>query len=177
MENKVALRQYLRSVRKMHDASDEESIIKNAQTMIDGSSYNVVGFYSPMHGDPNILLLSQLNTHIEFALPKIIEQQMVFVRYKFGDQMEPSATLPRLQEPASCQILIPELLFVPGLAFDLRGYRLGLGSGHYDKYLAKSQHIQTIGVCFNNNLLECLPSEDHDCRMRFVITEHLILKL
>ncbi len=56
-------------------------------------------------------------------------------------------------------------LFVPGLAFDLQGHRLGRGKGYYDRCIsvipAKAE-IQTIGLCLGCQLLDNLPIEPHD---------------
>lgn len=63
---------------------------------------------------------------------------------------------------------VPELVVVPGMAFDPRGGRLGHGKGFYDRLLSLS-HVQTVGVCFDFQLFDRLPLEAHDVAVQRVI--------
>lgn len=55
-----------------------------------------------------------------------------------------------------------DLVIVPMLAYDPKTrHRLGYGGGFYDRLLAKSQHHQSIGVCFSE-CVATLPVEAHD---------------
>ena len=64
----------------------------------------------------------------------------------------------------------PELLIVPGLAFDKQGYRLGYGGGFYDRYLARYPQVKTIGVCRRSQIVSGrLPIETFDRPMDKVI--------
>ena len=56
-----------------------------------------------------------------------------------------------------------DLVLVPGLAFDRRGHRLGHGHGYFDRLLARvPAAIPRIGLCFDFQLLDCLPTSPHD---------------
>lgn len=65
-----------------------------------------------------------------------------------------------------------DLAFVPGMAFDMKGHRLGRGKGYYDRLLARVEFrsIPKIGVCFDFQMFDAIPSEPHDCTMDHVIT-------
>ncbi|MFN3166348.1 MAG: 5-formyltetrahydrofolate cyclo-ligase [Phycisphaeraceae bacterium] len=63
----------------------------------------------------------------------------------------------------------PDLALVPGLAFTRTGQRLGQGGGYYDRYLGQHPTAYKIGLCFNEQLAEELPVEDHDAGMDEVI--------
>lgn len=69
-----------------------------------------------------------------------------------------------------------ELIIVPGVAFDSRGGRLGRGKGFYDRLL-KSSKATKIGIGYEFQLVDQLPSEPHDIPMDFVITEHTTLRI
>jgi 5-formyltetrahydrofolate cyclo-ligase len=58
---------------------------------------------------------------------------------------------------------------VLGLGFDRRGYRLGYGSGYFDRFLA-GRDLMTIGLAFDEQLVDRLPTESHDVPMRLVVT-------
>lgn len=64
----------------------------------------------------------------------------------------------------------PEWALIPGIAFDLKGSRLGRGKGFYDRYLNRHEIIK-IGLCSSGQLLEEIPVEAHDHRMNYIITE------
>ncbi len=64
-----------------------------------------------------------------------------------------------------------DLVVVPGLAFDHEGRRLGRGGGHYDRFLPKlRRETVTIGVCFDTQVVERVPTSDHDWRLQYVVT-------
>ncbi len=63
-----------------------------------------------------------------------------------------------------------DIIFVPGLAFDPAGYRLGQGGGYYDRFLSTHQAV-TVGLCRAHCLLDSLPREPHDFPVHIVVTE------
>lgn len=68
------------------------------------------------------------------------------------------------------------LIIVPGVAFDLKGHRLGFGKGFYDKLLSKANSpIFTIGLVFDFQLMPEIPALRHDVKMRKIITEKRII--
>ena len=60
-----------------------------------------------------------------------------------------------------------DLAVIPGVAFDAEGNRLGRGQGFYDRLLTRLQHynIYKIGVCFDFQRVEHVPTEPHDIPM------------
>ena len=75
---------------------------------------------------------------------------------------------------SNTQWLVPDILIVPLLAFDRRGYRLGQGGGHYDatlKSLRGKKEILAVGLAYGQQAcLFKLPVEEHDQRLDWVIT-------
>lgn len=76
-------------------------------------------------------------------------------------------------EPVPSAEVVPlnqlDLVVVPGLAFDMCGYRLGRGRGFYDRILASVVGIK-CGVAFDQQLLSSLPAEPHDVLMSTLLT-------
>lgn len=77
---------------------------------------------------------------------------------------------------ASCQppeAFAPDLILVPGLAFDRAGTRLGFGGGYYDRLLAlpMAAGAYVVGLCHAFQFVEHLPAADWDRPMHAVITE------
>ena len=69
-----------------------------------------------------------------------------------------------------------ELMVIPAVAFDRKGYRLGRGKGFYDRLLSTSKATK-IGVGYEFQLFDDLPSEPHDVAMDMVITQKTLIKL
>lgn len=66
-----------------------------------------------------------------------------------------------------------DLMFVPGLAFDADGYRMGYGGGYYDTYLARPAFSATpLGTFFaEQRFYGSIPHEPHDRPLPRVITQ------
>jgi 5-formyltetrahydrofolate cyclo-ligase len=68
-----------------------------------------------------------------------------------------------------------DLLFVPGVAFDPQGGRLGYGKGYFDRLLARtSAHALRMGLAFESQMVAKVPTEPHDVPMDWVITEDAV---
>jgi 5-formyltetrahydrofolate cyclo-ligase len=78
-----------------------------------------------------------------------------------------------IREPADHCLEIPlnrlDLLLVPGVAFDLRGGRIGRGKGYYDRLLTKTRGT-TCGVAFDEQIVPTIPTEAHDVLLDCILT-------
>lgn len=63
-----------------------------------------------------------------------------------------------------------DFIAVPGVAFDLKGNRLGRGKGYYDRLLPRIPSAYKAGICFPFQLVEEVPAESFDIRMDIIIT-------
>ena len=63
-----------------------------------------------------------------------------------------------------------DLIIVPGVAFDKNGNRIGRGKGYYDRFLCKHLDIKRIGICFDFQFVDEVPTEDNDIKMHEVLT-------
>lgn len=68
-----------------------------------------------------------------------------------------------------------DLMIIPGVAFDEEKNRLGRGRGFYDRLL-KTVNATKIGVCFDFQIVEQVPTEDFDVKMDVVISTTNIYK-
>jgi len=59
---------------------------------------------------------------------------------------------------------------VPGLAFDMHGYRLGYGKGYYDRFLSKYPK-NTLGICYSDCIEIKLPHNKYDQVVDMLITD------
>ena len=68
-----------------------------------------------------------------------------------------------------------DLVVIPGLGFDERGYRLGYGGGVYDRILKKTPRAKHVGLFFSCQFLPKLPTGRHDKSMDAIVTERSFL--
>lgn len=66
-----------------------------------------------------------------------------------------------------------DLVIVPGLLFDAKGYRIGFGGGYYDRFLATYPHT-TISLLSHVQLVHGLPYESFDIPVDILLTDHLL---
>lgn len=85
--------------------------------------------------------------------------------------MEPDRDKSRLIAPEDI-----ELVICPLVAFDDRKQRLGYGGGYYDRYLPKCKNALVLGIAFETQRLERIPTEEFDLSMDVIITERKIYK-
>ena len=76
-----------------------------------------------------------------------------------------------VQEPTGPAIDVGEidLVIVPGLAFTPTGDRLGYGQGYYDRLLP-TVSAPTVGVCFEDQLVDEMPVTPNDVRVDAVVS-------
>ena len=63
-----------------------------------------------------------------------------------------------------------DLIVVPGVAFDRKGNRIGRGRGYYDRFLSKHLNVKRIGICFDFQLVDEVPTEPFDILMDEVVS-------
>jgi 5-formyltetrahydrofolate cyclo-ligase len=88
--------------------------------------------------------------------------------------LEPKMEKDREVDPAQLDIII-----VPGVAFDRKGFRIGFGKGFYDRFLEtyrdslgrESKQSFCIGLAFEMQIVDSLPRDAYDEKVDLVITE------
>jgi len=81
---------------------------------------------------------------------------------------------------ASEPLMRPDVVLVPLLAFDKRGYRLGWGGGYYDRTLAllrKTGTVTAIGVAYAAQDIDAVPHDAYDQPVDWIITEREALQI
>ena len=86
----------------------------------------------------------------------------------------------REPDPFCCPRVAPgeiDGVFVPGLAFDGDGHRLGRGGGYYDVFLAQMRGtLPCLGLFFAAQKVDHVPREIHDQRLTMAITEDGLMR-
>jgi 5-formyltetrahydrofolate cyclo-ligase len=140
-------------------------------------------FYAPQEGELDVwpLLLDAVRQGREAYLPRFVEvpggggeTSGEYVVCRIRD-VEGDIGTGRygIREPVQAcirgQLNCLDLTLVPGIAFDVRGCRLGRGKGYYDRLLAGVSGT-TCGVAFDEQIVESIPVEPHDIRLNCILT-------
>jgi 5-formyltetrahydrofolate cyclo-ligase len=137
----------------------------------------VVSGYWPMgdEADPRVLMTALAARGHPLALPRVEgkAKPLVFHRWREGEKLVIHKF--GMSEPSvDSEIVAPDVLLVPLLAFDADGYRLGYGGGFYDRTLdalRAQKAILAIGVAYAGQEVGELPRAPHDHVLDAVLTE------
>ncbi|MDA3867559.1 MAG: 5-formyltetrahydrofolate cyclo-ligase [Salinivirgaceae bacterium] len=116
--------------------------------------------------------IEKLSREKEILLPVIDGDTMRVKRYTGTSNMKPDERY-NIPEPVGDAIVnpTPDLVLVPGVAFDSHCLRLGRGKGYYDQFLSHNRLSATlVGIGFNEQMVTQVPSENHDFPLDIVVT-------
>lgn len=157
------------------------NVVLNLDTLFKSENFypKTLGIYYPISGEVNCLNFKRQDglafpsfkedtNEMTFKSSSIVDLEVV---HAFGQEFR----VPTFSSP----VVEPEIIIIPGLAFDSKGHRLGRGKGYYDRYLknSKKKELIKIGVCFNQQLVESVPCEEHDQVMDFIVTGQKVIKV
>ena len=98
---------------------------------------------------------------------------LIFKRYCIGDELKIGKF--GVREPVNSQTYLPDIIFVPCLAFDKNGFRLGYGGGYYDKSIAYFYSIKhkfiSIGLAYEEQQVNNVVHDDLDQKLNYILTE------
>ncbi|MBI2609037.1 MAG: 5-formyltetrahydrofolate cyclo-ligase [Deltaproteobacteria bacterium] len=84
-----------------------------------------------------------------------------------------------LEPSLECLEVSPEdidVYFVPGVAYDQRGFRVGYGSGCYDVYFSKvKRYVDIFGLAYDFQIVPLVRNEEHDIQVKKLITDKRII--
>jgi 5-formyltetrahydrofolate cyclo-ligase len=185
-EEKARLRREMLARRKAAAAAAPEAghalalQIFRAITLPEGAPCS--GFW-PM-GDE--LDLRPLLARLHFAghpvgLPVVVKRgtPLLFRRWQPSDVLVPGGfgtSVPAPDQP----VIEPRVLFVPLLAWDRQGYRVGYGGGFYDRTLEALRAAGprlAVGVAFAAQEVASVPRDRHDQKLDWIVTEAEAIRL
>jgi len=112
---------------------------------------------------------------IKIAFPKVKEKNLELYWINDRSQLTPgykSILEPYSDEKANIEDI--EVIAVPGLAFDRNCFRIGYGGGFYDKLLSKKKGL-AVGLAYEEQILDTLPTEAHDVKVDMIITDERVI--
>ena len=140
----------------------------------------VIGGYYPVNyevDDLELLKKFERNNY-DISLPVIKKNfQMDFYKWSFSDSLKINKY--GIPEPETKNIVYPDIILVPLVAFDKNLNRLGYGGGYYDrliKKLSKKKNITKIGLAFSFQKIDKVPINIYDQKLDYIITNKYIVK-
>tara|TARA_B110000116_G_C16730110_1_gene533312 strand:- start:566 stop:1147 length:582 start_codon:yes stop_codon:yes gene_type:complete len=104
---------------------------------------------------------------------------LIFKTYSAGDILIKGKF--GINEPQNTNVVLPDIIFVPCLAYDDLGYRLGYGGGYYDKtisYLKSIDHyFLTIGLAYDQQKVNNVITDNLDQKLNYILTEKQLYKI
>ncbi len=178
---KQRLRQQYRTMRRQRTAAEKTACdLAMQERFCQTAAYRqstVLFAYAATAAEPatDWILLQAWQDEKIVCLPKCLpDHQMVFCQVTNLQQLQKGA-FGILEPDDACPVLLPPetggVCLVPGMAFDLQGYRLGYGGGYYDRFLQQYPQLIRVGYCPSAFLTDRLPREETDLPVQIIVTE------
>jgi 5-formyltetrahydrofolate cyclo-ligase len=189
-KQKRQLRRQMRKVLSAMGAEERQErsrrLCENVVALPEWQDARCIALFSPMNVEPDLHLLWETGAFAEktVAYSRIEEGDLEFYAVEDPRELQEEQTLlAAATQPVT--IAVPEargdrrvavermdVVLIPGLAFTQQGERLGKGGGFYDRFLSRADFdAVSVGIAYDLQVLEKIPTEAHDCRVNKVVTD------
>jgi 5-formyltetrahydrofolate cyclo-ligase len=181
MPHKAALRKSLIATRLAIPAEQRErrdtAIAERLLGFLSARSVQTIGVYWPIQGEPDLrpIYAALIKTGARLALPLVSERHapLQFSAWRPGDTLMKDAC--GVPVPAVQSALVsPDMVLVPCVGFNRDLFRIGYGAGYYDRTLAETPRLQSVGIAYDAALAQFDPAA-HDVPLDIVVTETVVL--
>ena len=164
--------------KEMHISMDEK-ICQTAISLMSFKYADIILLYAPIKSEIDVMPIFhqaiKMGKKVAFPRCNVEERTMKFHFVESLEDLSPCAY--GIREPSeNAPVYDPAetpgsaICYVPGLAFDACGYRLGYGKGYYDKFMHTFNGC-TIGVVYSEFILNNLPKGRFDKHCDVMLTE------
>ncbi len=144
-------------------------------------SLKIISSFNSINSEIDTRLLNNyiLNKNKTLCFPVILNKGEPLIFRKFIKKQDMVEGLMKIKvPPITNEILVPELIFVPCLAFDSLGFRLGYGGGYYDRTFAhlkkNDKKFISVGYAFEGQKVSEVIKDKFDIKLDYVITDKKI---
>jgi len=174
MTPKHELRAAMRALRKRLTETEPEAAERAAGHAAALPLAETVALYRAMGSELDTGALANVlhQAGRRLCLPVVLERDaaMIFRAWAPGEPLELDAAGCPAPLPLS-EVVRPDLILTPLLAFDAHGGRLGQGGGYYDRTFAMLPDARRVGFAYAGQAVDRLDLEPHDIRLHGVLTE------
>jgi 5-formyltetrahydrofolate cyclo-ligase len=140
----------------------------------------IIGGYYPVNFEiDDLVLLKKFEKEgFVISLPVIRKKfHMDFYKWSFSDPLKINKY--GIPEPGIKDIVYPDILLIPLVAFDKNLNRLGYGGGYYDRLIgkfSKKKKILKIGLALSTQKVDRIPINVYDQKLDYIVTNKYIIK-
>ena len=186
MLDKSALRKFLLDRRTSNSNINEvtNNLHIHIEPLINSFNGKSISIFQAYNNEINTndLIEFLISKNFSISLPCINDEsdEMLFREWNGTDQLI-SGKYGILEPNQNNKIVHPSVLFIPLLAFDENGNRLGYGGGYYDKYIdahdTENMHLLKIGVGYSFQKIYEVPNNINDKKLNWILTEKYLYKV
>ncbi len=189
-EHKADLRRLMRARRRARSSSEQgrlaEGLLGQARRRPELAGATVVTGYVALPGEPDLGLvlawLAENGARVLLPVVTVADDGSPALAWADADDgLAPGASTPtgaRILEPQGLRLRDPgrvDVVFLPGLAVDHRGRRLGQGAGYYDRTVQRlgwygPDGPRIVAVVHDDEVVEQVPAEAFDTRAHAILT-------
>ncbi len=176
------IRQEMLKKRLLIDSRDAQTMSAQiTQTLLDldciKNAACVMAYYSHKN-EPNLMALMHalLDMGKNVALPYVADNDnLIAVEYTLDSVMK--SNIYGIAEPIimnESEQAEPDIVLVPGIAYDTALNRIGYGVGYFDRFL-KETTARKIGICYDMQIVPNIDAEPYDISMDMLVTEKRVI--
>jgi len=182
--NKSNIRKHFLTRRNLLSAHEVEQLSRDIYRQILSTSLiedtKIIASYFAISNEASLNLL--LTEHNNIYLPVVkTNQTMLFAKYTCSHELVNNKY--GIPEPISKQIISAhkiDVCFVPLVAFNRQGVRLGMGGGYYDRYFQynkdKKKPTKLIGIAYDFQGSDTIKAQSWDIPLDIIITNKEVIK-
>lgn len=183
-QNKIQIRHNIlnerNSLSQLQRATSQRLIENNFKKTIIPLIRNqdIIAGYFPINSELNILpLLGKLNNQILLpVIQKSSTEPLKFYPWSKNSQTSLSKYANNIPEPSiQDKEEVPTIVIAPLIACDINLNRIGSGKSMYDRIIKKlrihNPNLLYIALCYDLQLIDHIPKEEHDQKLDIIITE------
>jgi 5-formyltetrahydrofolate cyclo-ligase len=186
MEDKAQIRKRLLS-RRQQISSNERAVacgyLCDKLLTITLPEASAIAGYSAINGEVDIAqaLNHYYTRNHPVFLPVVAKPETILQFLKWSPESAMRTGAYGIAEPLGGEVGVPDVIWVPLVAFDRTGHRLGYGAGYYDMTVAHlrkgNPKLLAIGIGYAFQEVDKLPAEAHDAKLDMIVTEKEIIRL
>ena len=144
---------------------------------IDLTAGEIVSGFFPIRSEVDLrpLMAGLRNRGARLCLPVVVDRETIVFRELLRGAELVETGFGTFGPGPEAAVLEPDLMLVPLAAFNRTGHRIGYGAGYYDRAIARlragGRSPRLVGVAFDAQRVDRLPSEAHDVPMPAILTE------
>lgn len=185
-EFRLAMKDRLMKLSENDRRVESQILVRELRKFVETSKARSIGAYIPFKDEPNIRSLLEEWIHAGFtvSIPHVENNAMHFVHVRTLEGVGISAIgtpdPTRTENTDKVDERSMDIVLVPGRAFTRDGNRMGRGNGGYDRWIHEQRKrnplTKYVGVCFECQLVQEMPTDPHDEKVDVVITASKMLE-